>query len=259
MASDDQLQADIRRYYATVSRFMDAELQDRGDEDLWRAVGLDQAIGSILEVGCGSGRVTELLAASGARVVGIDLSPELLRIAWRRFADRPNVQLVIADMRQPALCAQFQAIVAADDPFSHLTSDDDRERAMGALASHLAPGGRLLIDALWFPAGQERDTEATGRVRSHDMDVHGHAIHVTERWQCDAETRRCSADYEYTADGGAGASTTAHFEARYWSPEELRSRLAAAGLEITGWWGGYHQEAWSPRSSQHLVVEATRG
>lgn len=259
MATHDRLQAEVRRYYRTVSEFMDAELEDRGDEDLWRGVGREHAGGSILEVGCGSGRVTELLAAHGARVVGIDLSPELLGRAGKRLDGCGKVQLLIADMRELALRTKFDAIVAADDPFSHLTADEDRDRAMTALASHLARDGRLLIDALWFPRAQERQgTAAGGRVLSHDMAIHGRPMHVTERWQCDAATHRCSANFEYAYVGGQSTAIHAQFEARYWSPEELRSRLAAAGLTVSGWWGSYNGESWDAQRSQHLIAEARR-
>src|SRR5581483_280221 len=168
MSDDARLQADVRRYYETVAHFMDAELLDRGDEELWRRIGGEHAGGSILEIGCGSGRVTELLASAGATVVGIDLSPELLRLARERLARRGNVRLLIEDMRALALRCRFDAIVAPDDPFSHLTSDEDRDRALACVAAHLTPGGVFVLDALWFPAGARH-----GHVRTRDVELDG--------------------------------------------------------------------------------------
>src|SRR5437588_2758965 len=89
---------DVRRYYHAVAPFMDAELASRGDAGLWRDVGREHAGGTILELGCGSGRVTELLAEGGADVVGIDVCPELLAMAQPRLAGKA-VQLVLSDMR----------------------------------------------------------------------------------------------------------------------------------------------------------------
>src|SRR5712692_10358942 len=105
---------EVRRYYHTVAPFLDAELADRGDEAFWSANGA----GRVLELGCGSGRVTRLLAESSARVIGIDVCPELLDRARSTHAS-----LVLADMRRLPLATTFDTVVAADDPFSHLTED----------------------------------------------------------------------------------------------------------------------------------------
>jgi len=241
---------DLRRYYGVVGPFLDAELAGRGDERFWLEVGRRARAGSILELGCGGGRVTRVLAESGARVVGIDLCPELLERARQRL-DTHAVSLVVADMRQLALRRRFEAIVAPDDPFSHLTADEDRSRALAGVARHLAPGGRFVLDALWFPPDEER---RGSRLLTHDLTLAGQAVHVTERWRCDRQTHCCATEYDYYT--GAGEPTHASFEARYWTPAELRDRLAAAGLHITHWWGGYDGQPWDEQRSERLVLEA---
>ncbi|HLY65690.1 MAG TPA: class I SAM-dependent methyltransferase, partial [Chloroflexota bacterium] len=173
---------DVRRYYRTVAQFIDAELADRGDCSFWQAVGRDHRRGRILELGCGSGRVTELLASSGARVMGLDISTEMLALARKRLA-RHNVWLVMGDLRELPLRGRFNVIVAPDDPFSHLTSGSERQQALCALASQLEPNGRLIVDALWFSEEEERQRSATGgQVLRHTADVRGRRVQVTERW-----------------------------------------------------------------------------
>ncbi|HVA26019.1 MAG TPA: class I SAM-dependent methyltransferase [Chloroflexota bacterium] len=239
---------DVQRYYRTVAPFMEAELAGRGDEALWRQVGRQYRAGRILEIGCGGGRVTAMLAQAGARVLGIDLSPELLRLAQPRLAGA-SASLLLADVRQLALRTKFEAIVAPDDPFSHLTSSADRDRALRSVAAHLAPEGRFLLDALWFPDGK------AGKVDAHDMIVDGRLIHVTEHWRCNSRTHRCATEYNY--DSGAGEPAHARFEARYWTPPELCQRFERAGLRITQRWGSYDGQPWDERRSGRLVVEAT--
>jgi SAM-dependent methyltransferase len=236
---------DVQRYYRAVAPFMAAELANRGDAGLWGAVGRRFRGGRILEIGCGGGRVTALLAEAGADVTGIDLSPELL--AEARFRDT-RAWLILADVRRLALRARFDAIVAADDPFSHLTSSADRQAALGAVAAHLAPRGVFVLDALWFAHG------VAGKTEDRDVVRDGRPVHVTERWRCNRRTHRCSTDYAYQSS--AGELTEAHFEARYWTASELAERFARAGLRITHRWGGYDGEPWDERRSERLVVEA---
>ena len=234
---------DVQRYYRAVAPFMTAELANRGDAALWGAVGRRFQRGRILEIGCGGGRVTAMLAEAGAEVVGIDLSPELLAQARRTRA-----LLILADVRHLALRARFDAIVAPDDPFSHLTNSVDRQAALDAIAAHLAPRGVFVLDALWFPSG------ASGKLKDHDVVQDGGQVHVTERWRCNPRTHRCSTDYAYQSS--AGQLTEAHFEARYWTASELAERCSRSGLRITNRWGGYAGEPWDERRSERLVIEA---
>ena len=243
---------DVRRYYRTVSRFMDLELAERGDAELWQRVG--RRAGSILEVGCGSGRVTAALASADARVLGIDLSPELLAIARQRLSGRPNVWLLLADIRNLALLQSFDAIVAPDDPFSHLVTDEDRDQALATIRSLLTPGGRLTLDALWFkPDEERRGAQPDGRKDQHQVQ----GLTVKEQWRCDPHTHRCSTSFDYEEEGGERAE--ARFEARYWTEAEIRARFQRAGLAIEGWYGGYAGESWDPERSSHLIVEARPG
>lgn len=250
---------DVRRYYHTVAPFLEAELAGRGDAQFWRRIGQEHAGGTILELGCGSGRVTELLASSGARVVGVDVCPELLELARNRLApasgrNAHSFRLVLMDMRALAFRARFDAVVAPDDPFSHLVADVDRDRALASLARVLAPGGRLILDALWFRPEDERSRMGAGLLVDHDVVKDGRRLHVTEHWQCDPRSHRCSTEFEYQE--GARKPTSARFEARYWTSAELHGRLAVAGLRITALWGDFQRSPWNEKQSAHMVVEA---
>jgi SAM-dependent methyltransferase len=94
-----------------------------------------------LDVGCGSGELLGLLAASFERAVGIDFSARMLAAARKRLSRRPNVRLVRADARTYAFrpCS-FDLIVSAA-AFHHLPL----RRLLPRLRSALAPGGRLVI------------------------------------------------------------------------------------------------------------------
>src|SRR5262245_40356339 len=73
---------------------------------LWRA--LPARIGAALEIGCGSGEVTALLAARAQSVLALDLSPEMLAAARARCASAANVELGLADaLSHPLPCGHF--------------------------------------------------------------------------------------------------------------------------------------------------------
>jgi SAM-dependent methyltransferase len=253
----------VRDYYHRILPFYDAELADRGDGDFWTWAAGEPRPARVLEIGSGTGRATAFLARSAARVVGFDLSPELVAVARRKLADRRNVALFAADMRDFALRENFDLVTAVDDPFCHLVDDFDRARAFAAAARHLAPDGRFLLDAAWFsPQARHRSASPEGLVREHSVRRSGTAgdagrnLVVHQVWRCDPDSRVCSARFEYrTAESPAHPVATASFPARLWSLSELTARAHAAGLAVTQLWGGYDRRPWARLTSNRMIAE----
>jgi SAM-dependent methyltransferase len=253
---------DVVAYYREIAPFYDAELEGRDDLDFWRRIAEHNRGGTILELGAGSGRVTEALASAAGTVVAIDLSPEMLGMARRRLSGRADVSLVLADMLDLPFRAAFDAIVAADDPFSHLTEDAERDRALRSAARLLKPGGRFVLDALWLGPKEARAVASVGgRVREHASSLDGQPLRVVERWQrvrdgsgASGRERSCRASYRYLRPGHA--PVVARFVAHDWTAAELTARLGQAGLHVHERWGGYRGEPWDPERSQQLIVAA---
>ncbi|MEH2622813.1 2-polyprenyl-3-methyl-5-hydroxy-6-metoxy-1,4-benzoquinol methylase [Bradyrhizobium sp. AZCC 1719] len=108
--------------------------------------------GRVLDLACGSGRLTIPLARSGLRVTGGDLSAKMLERA-RRSAEAQSVQLdlVQLDMRHFDLKGRtFDTIIVAVNSVLHLHSSDDFRGFFQSVARHLSPKGRLVFDA-FFP------------------------------------------------------------------------------------------------------------
>jgi SAM-dependent methyltransferase len=257
---------EVRDYYHRILPFYDAELADRGDGGFWTWAAGAPRPAQVLELGCGTGRATVFLARSAARVVGFDLSPELVAVARRKLAGQGNVELFAADLRDLALREHFDLVTAVDDPFSHLTGDEDRARAFTAAVRHLAPGGRFLLDAAWFsPEARKKAAGSEGLVREHSVRrppgglagaPGGGDLMVHQVWHCDPDSRVCSARFEYrTADRPAAAAS---FPARLWSLSELTARARAAGLVVAELWGDYERRPWARLTSSRMIAELRR-
>lgn len=101
-------------------------------------------VGCILDVGTGTGRMIELLAPSSQSAVGIDRSPEMLRIARGKLE---AAELGHCEVRQADMYALPQASRSIDTVVLHqvLHYADNPSAAIGEAARVLAPGGRLLV------------------------------------------------------------------------------------------------------------------
>lgn len=249
----------IRRYYEQVAPFLDAELERRGDLGYWTSLVQRLVPTSVLELGCGTGRVTRALAGRAARVVAVDLSPELLARARRRLATCAAVTLVLADMRSLDLGDVFDLVVAPDDPFVHLLSGDDRDAALEAVARHLAPGGRFVIDGMWWTPGELAAARgAAGLTKDRLCRYEGPGnLHVHETWHADAEGPGFEARYLYAA--GGRTLREASFRGRRWTREEVEERLPKVGLEVARLRGGYDGRPFEAATAEALIVEARRG
>lgn len=252
----DALRDELEAYYRPLLPFWDRTLAGRGDRGLWRRAAGRWEGRPGLELGAGSGRITQVLAAGPEPLVALDLDLNALRRARRRLRGRPRAHLLLADMRRFRLDARFALVACANDPFSHLRTDEGRSAALARVAEHLTDDGTFVLDALWFPEARRREAAAPrGLVSERRVPADdGPETTVRHTWRCDPETARCTARFECRRGGEVAARSV--FVGRYWTREELDRRLGEAGLRVERLWGDYDRGAWSPES-EHLVVEAS--
>jgi SAM-dependent methyltransferase len=115
---------------------------------------------SVLDAGCGTGRVGRELARRGLDVVGVDLDPEMLATARRKA---PGVDWRLADLMTVDLARSFDAVVMAGNVMIFLAPGSE-PAVVANMARHLKPGG-LLIAGFQIMPGQltvERYEEIAG-------------------------------------------------------------------------------------------------
>jgi SAM-dependent methyltransferase len=107
---------------------------------------------TVLEPGCGSGRMLEALADRGCRVVGIDTSPQMVELARARLGSRGEV--FEADMTHFDLGRAFDGAVCPINTLLHL-APPELARHLQRMARHLEPRARYLVQVGLVDAGQE--------------------------------------------------------------------------------------------------------
>jgi SAM-dependent methyltransferase len=142
----------------------DAELYDIAfdwdveEEVDWLLERLDEPR-SVLEPGCGSGRMLAPLTRRGVDAIGIDLSPAMVALAERRAPGRAFV----ADMTDFDLARTFAGAICPINTLAHL-SPDELSQHLDALARHLVPEAAYLVQLALFdrpPEGTASNWEAT--------------------------------------------------------------------------------------------------
>ena len=124
---------------------------------LVRLVPVRERGGVVLELGCGSGALTRHLVAAGHRVIATDASPAMVALAREAAPGAKEVRrLTLPDDPLPAA----DAVVSVGHVLSYLPDRASVERALGAIARALRPGGVLAIDLLDLGYGAARDGRA---------------------------------------------------------------------------------------------------
>jgi SAM-dependent methyltransferase len=221
--------------YAASYDLLYADKDYRKECDFVSGLLLDHGpVGSILELGSGTGRHAEIFVRQGFRIVGIDRSQSMLDQAERRRATLPPelmaaVRFVRADASHFCLPERFDAAVALFHSMCYLTTDEDLVSAMRAVRSHLHPGGLFFFD-FWHGPGVVATPPSvrTKRVRDASQEI----VRVATPAIHPAEHR---VDVEYAMrvmDLATGQSVTFQEEhrVRYFFVSELESLLHLTGF-----------------------------
>ena len=103
----------------------------------------------MLEIGCGTGGFARRLAERSQHVLGLDLSPEMIRIARERSTRFPNIEFELADVLERPLPVESFDCIASIATLHHLPFP----QILLKMKAALKPGGVLLVLDLFEPAG----------------------------------------------------------------------------------------------------------
>jgi SAM-dependent methyltransferase len=133
------------RLYDDVELYDIAFDWDVGDEVAWLLERLGPGCGSVLEPGCGSGRMLEAFARRGVGVVGLDRSERMVEFARTRL-ERAGVdaEVVLADMTDFDLGRTFDGAICPINTLGHLDAEALR-RHFVCVARHLRHDARYLV------------------------------------------------------------------------------------------------------------------
>src|SRR3954464_12671888 len=136
--------------YADFYDWENAQTLDRRDVRFWQDMAR-RAEGPVLELGCGTGRVTLPVARTGARIIGVDRSAEMLSHARRRLRRHRtgrNASLVRSDIRSLPFrtSARFDLVMAPYGILQSLIRESDLRATLSAVAGVLSTRGVFGLD-----------------------------------------------------------------------------------------------------------------
>ena len=209
----------------------------------------------VLELACGSGRLTIPLAKEGANITGIDISEEMLHLAKQKAsAAGVNVRYIQGDMRSFDLGEKFKFIFIPAQSLSHLHTRKEIEDCFSCVRQHLIDEGRFLIEI--FNSSVRMLARESGRrytVGQYNDPKEDSQVFVTEEVHYDSALQVNHIQWFFRNEG-SNNEVTLSFEMRQFFPQEIDALLWYNDFLIEHKYGGYNEEEFSSDAGKQLII-----
>jgi SAM-dependent methyltransferase len=264
------VEAGSREHYEDAVLYDYEYRRRRADVNFYRSLAteLSGGPGTVLELACGSGRITLGLAREGHRVVATDVSAPMLERARARLGRlgrgaRDRVLLVRTDMRQFAFTRRFPLVVSAFNSFEHLYTRVELAACLARVHAHLEPGGYLAFDVQnpdlrWLSRDPAR---RWARTRFTHPGTGERMIYSTNHiYDPVSQVVVIRLYYQRLGDDGRprGREQVVTLSQRKYFPAELEALVAGAGFRVERRFGDFDGEPLEGESESQVLVCSPR-
>ncbi len=222
--------------------------------------------GPVLELGCGTGRMTLPIAQSGIDIVGLDNSDGMLeqaRAKTRLLEDgHGSMDLRMGDMREFALGKMFPLIIIPFRGFLALLSVEDQVRCLTSIREHLGPDGRLIFN-IFVPDPQMlvEDEDAAFHLRDVTDPDTGRTLVIWQQTRVDTFNQVLSVRLIVDETDQAGTVRKkfySDYQIRYAHRIEILHLLERCGFEVVDLYGDFDYSPFDEDSGEMVWVAKSR-
>ncbi len=243
--------------YATMADFYDNIYGPRTQDVAFYVTMAHELQGPILEVGCGTGRITLPVIEAGREIHGVDASPSMLRRLRQKLANRPESLSRIhqGDMRNFVLEKKFMQVFVPFRAFLHMDTIEDQLTALQNFHKHLLHEGRLIIDIfapLYRLLSQEQRRISLPAQHLPDgriITVADHATYSHRDQRLDVERHIDTVFLD-----GTLKRRIEHFHLRYIFRYEMELLLRQAGFRLETVYGDFERRPYDYHSGEMIFV-----
>lgn len=211
-----------------------------------------RARGRVLELGCGTGRVTVPIAQAGVDITGLDVSEEMLSVARKKKQALPadvadRLAFVRDDMETFSLDRKYELAIIPFRSFLHMPTPEAERNALSNIGRHLVPGGRLILNvfdpSIPVMSGHVGSNKNTlKKIKELAFGEGTLIVWETCAYDLEAQTVTCSRIFEEFDRGGESRRRTrAEVRLRYVHRYEMQYLAELCGYRIVGLYGEFQR------------------
>ena len=207
----------------------------------------------ILELCCGTGRLTLPIARDGYDISGVDYTLSMLDQAKLKAAEAGlAIRFIEADIRTLNLQEKYDFIFIPFNSIHHLYKNEDLFKAFNVVKKHLKEGGLFLLDCFnpniqYIVEGEKEPKEIAAYTTDDGRDI---LIKQTMRYENKTQINRIK--WHYFINGEF--HSIQNLDMRMFFPQELDSYLDWNGFNIIHKYGGFEEEAFDDHSEKQIFV-----
>jgi len=209
--------------------------------------------GNILELCCGTGRLTLPLAKEGFTITGVDISETMLHQAKQKAAEMDTpVRFIQADIRSFELPDLYDIIFIPFNSIHHLYTNRDFFDALIRVRKHLKKDGLFLFDC--FNPGIRYIVQAEGHQQTiADYSTRdGRKVVIKQTMSYESATQVNRIKWHYYINGEF--DSVQNMDMRMFYPQELDAYLAFYGFRVLHKFGGFGEEPFEDESDKQIFV-----
>ena len=199
--------------------------------------------GDALEFAIGTGRVALPLSAGGVSVSGVDLSPDMIE-QLKAKPGAEQIPVTVGDMTTTRVPGSFRLVYLVWNAITNVTTQDEQLAVVANAASHLGPGGHLVIEVV-VPQLRRVPPGETGWIFTLEVD------HVGFETFDDLVGQVAWSHHWMQVDGRLIRHSAPH---RFVWPAELELMGKMAGLRLSERWADWNRRPFDADSDQQVVV-----
>ena len=207
----------------------------------------------ILELCCGTGRLTLPIAQDGYNISGVDHTPSMLEQAKAKASEAGlDVDFIQADIRTLELPEQFDLIFIPFNSIHHLYHNEDLFKAFKVVKNHLKEGGSFLFDCfnpnIRYIVGSEKEEKEVAEYTTED----GRVVLIKQTMRYETSTQINRIQWHYYINGEFDSAQ--NLDMRMFYPRELDAYLEWSGFNIIHKFGDFKAEAFNDDSDKQVFV-----
>lgn len=208
--------------------------------------------GPILELACGTGRITCAIAQSGKDITGLDLSESMLNQAKQKTKEMNlKINFFHADMCRFQLNQKFDVIFVGYNSVHHILKNEDLKSFFACVKEHLNPKGRLLFD-IFNPSLKFMMRPQVRMETEKFIDpVDGQAVVVTEDNIYDPATQVNHVTYYYSKKDQPDYHSHP-LKMRCYFPQEMDALLEYNGFKVSHKYGDFDKSSFVGTSMKQI-------